>query len=128
MPEHANCPFCPGMMKTREGIVDEGEHWIVFHNARGYLNTKVHLLIIPKRHVTMADDLTPDEIVERAQMVAYCRANFGQGINFCRHGDEGHTGSTVLHMHWHYIVAEPGKTVLIHCGPDSSLSKGPPQA
>jgi len=127
MPEHVkDCPFCPEKMRGRE-VFFKAHHWFGILNRKGYVNTQKHILIVPYRHLTSIEYMGPEEWEELKRHIEWCRCTYGEGMVVWRLGGEERTGSTVPHLHVHFIVAEAGKTVQINCGPDSRYSKGLPQ-
>ena len=53
------CPFClQGIEKEGYTIMGETEHWRIIKNEFFYKASSLHLLILPKRHITSLSDLT----------------------------------------------------------------------
>ncbi len=120
------CTFCPDFVEqdpNRE-IVHEGEHWFVTPNAFPYENTRLHLLVVPKRHVEHLGELTSEEGTELVGLLQwacdYYELDYGAvGMRF---GDMEATGASLSHLHVHLIVADrdpdPGsKRVRFPMGP-----------
>jgi ATP adenylyltransferase len=63
-----DCPFCdiPGLADEEGLIVARGEQCFVVLNLYPY--NSGHLMVVPYRHVSAYDDLTPAEAVELASM------------------------------------------------------------
>lgn len=83
----------------------EWSNWFVKHNDFPYEGTKLHLLVIPERHVTQIEDLTPQEFLEVQQIVGWVNTTFNvQGASlFLRYGDMSYTGATGTHLHFHIL-------------------------
>jgi diadenosine tetraphosphate (Ap4A) HIT family hydrolase len=61
----AQCPFC---QRVRDGIVVQHHAAIAFSD--GFLVSRGHLLIIPKRHVANILELAPAELDDVWQLVS----------------------------------------------------------
>ena len=101
------CVFCPGAPDEPD-VVLEDRDWIVRHNAYPYRGTRLHLLIVPRRHVTDLLDLTDAELagfwtVGRTLRERYDLGFYGLGA---RCGDCRHTGGTIAHVHVHLVVGD----------------------
>ena len=103
----ADCLFC--RIINREipaSIVYEDDRLLAFDDVNRQAPT--HVLIVPKRHITSLNELTPDEdqmvgeIVRRAAAIAKDRGistgGFRTVFNTNRDG-----GQTVFHIHLHLI-------------------------
>jgi diadenosine tetraphosphate (Ap4A) HIT family hydrolase len=64
------------------------------------------LLVIPKRHVTNEDDLTPEDWMQIGEILKYAKRTYGipGGMFALRMGDPLYHVGTVPHMHGNYIV------------------------
>jgi len=107
------CVFCaepPGAP-----VEVPAQHWVVSRNDFPYAGTRLHLLIVPRRHVTDLLDLRDEELAEfwgvgRALRHLYHLEYYGLGA---RCGDCRLTGGTIAHVHVHLIVGDvddPGHT------------------
>lgn len=126
-----NCPFClPRIDSRKEPIHFETEHWRVTDNQTFYDGAAVHLLILPKGHWTVSHRATNVLLeLERSQVereawgelltkvLPQISKTFGEGSLLMRLGPFEVTGSTVEHLHLHWIVPKPGQTVYAHMGP-----------
>ena len=101
------CPFC-SMPAERviESTVD------AFAILDAYPASPGHTLIIPRRHVASAFDLTVDEITSVLHLIHAAReridrtlkpTGYNVGVNVGRNA-----GQTVLHVHIHVIPRYPG--------------------
>lgn len=101
-----DCHFC--RLPTRQEPIIDGEHWYVVKNQFPYTHTRLHLLIVPrKHHVTLAtlSELEQREylsllieIERRFQLDAYAQ--------FMRVGVMEATGATIAHLHGHVVVGD----------------------
>lgn len=103
------CLFCPGEI-DRDGpqVVLRDPDWLVRHNDFPYAGTRLHLLVVPRRHVTDLLDLTDDELAGFWRVGRVLRDRFeldfyGLGA---RCGDCRFTGGTIAHVHVHLVVGE----------------------
>lgn len=111
------CLFCPGRVDdpADEHVVLRAEHWVVRQNAYPYQGTRLHLLVVPRRHVTDLLDLPDHELAEFWQVGRQIRRRygldfFGLGV---RCGECAYTGGTIAHVHVHLVVGDvddPGHT------------------
>ena len=101
------CVFCPEGPDDPDVVLEERD-WVVRRNAYPYRNTRLHLLIVPRRHVTDLLDLTDAELagfwtVGRTLRTRYDLRFYGLGA---RCGDCRHTGGTIAHVHVHLVVGD----------------------
>ncbi len=107
-----NCPFCPGPMYLKhhkEPIIEETSLWLFTKSSYPYTGTKVHFFFILKRHAVRIEDLTDEEFLEIQSLLRKYLPMHGitGGSLFMRSGDTSLTGSSVEHIHAHYISREP---------------------
>jgi len=109
------CPFClQGIEKEGYTIMGETEHWRIIKNEFFYKASSLHLLILPKRHITSLSDLTLEIWQDMSQVLRIVHIKYlfslikGYGLAL-RVGESG--GATLYHLHWHFIVPEQGKVV-----------------
>src|SRR5699024_1959669 len=93
------CIFCPGRVDEPDDpqVILRERDWVVRHNAYPYRNTRLHLLIVPRRHVTDLLDLDDTELagfwsVGRSLRTAYELDFYGLGA---RCGSCRYTGGTI---------------------------------
>lgn len=100
------CLFCPeGLALKGKRVFHSGEHWYITPNDFPYKGTMIHVMIVPKRHVTSFTELTNQEILELSEMISWANKEFnikGAGM-FCRYGDTSYTGATIHHFHIHIV-------------------------
>lgn len=103
------CLFCPGTIdRDPDRVVLREPDWLVRHNDFPYASTRLHLLVVPRRHVTDLLDLTDDELagfwrVGRTLRERYALGFYGLGA---RCGDCRFTGGTIAHVHVHLVVGD----------------------
>jgi diadenosine tetraphosphate (Ap4A) HIT family hydrolase len=104
------CIFCPGHVDEPDDplLVLSAPDWIVRHNAYPYAGTRLHLLVVPRRHVRDLLDLTDAELsgfwqVGRELRERYDLGFYGLGA---RCGDCRYTGGTIEHVHVHLVVGD----------------------
>lgn len=103
------CSFClENMPKYHKHPIEKtDEHWYVTKNAWPYDNTAHHFLIVPITHVTDTAELSPEAWAELQSMHKWIveTYNIQNGTLMLRTGDMSKSGSSVLHLHAHFIVA-----------------------
>jgi diadenosine tetraphosphate (Ap4A) HIT family hydrolase len=104
------CLFCPEHVDDPDDadVVLRERDWVVRRNAYPYRNTRLHLLVVPRRHVADLLDLTDAELagfwsVGRALRARYDLSFYGLGA---RCGDCRYTGGTIEHVHVHLLVGD----------------------
>jgi ATP adenylyltransferase len=109
----AECFLCENVItrisEKYKGIstspLHRGNYWFVKNNDFPYKGSKLHLLIVPKRHVSKLEDLLPAEFLELQQMIVWVNTTYnvpGASL-FIRYGETSYTGATLSHMHFHVI-------------------------
>lgn len=105
--ESGKCPFCPDGVKD-EGfqIVGETRSWTLVLNQFPYAGSAVHLLILPRRHISVSSELTVPEWVQLPTILGIAKNKYpvlknGFGLGM-REGVLG--GVTLHHLHFHIIV------------------------
>lgn len=103
-----SCAFCERVLPKSEGHLAWSDHSVAFLDA--FPSAPGHVLIIPRRHVSLLSDL---DAVEHADLFALLRtvvvgaAGAAEsrtiGIN-----DGRHAGQTVPHLHVHVIPRQAG--------------------
>lgn len=81
------------------------QHWFVKKNDFPYDGTKLHLLIIPYRHVTSLEELSVEEFSELKTVVEWVNVTYKvKGASmFVRYGNMSYTGATGTHIHFHLL-------------------------
>lgn len=85
--------------------VHEGNHWFIKNNDFPYSGTKLHVLVVPKRHVTELEDLSGEEFLELQQMFTWINKKYDvEGASmFLRYGNMNYNGATLSHIHFHIL-------------------------
>lgn len=105
------CLFCPEALRehARQRVEIETRHWAVTPNAYPYAGTRLHLLVVPVRHVNDLLDLDEDSLADfwdamRQIRQRYNLDHYGLGV---RNGNCSFTGATIAHVHAHVLVGDP---------------------
>jgi len=105
------CLFCPDSLRghPRQRVLFETAHWAVTPNEFPYAGTRLHLLVVPHRHVNDMLDLGDAALADCWAAMRLIRERFeldhyGLGV---RNGDCGFTGATIRHVHAHVLVGDP---------------------
>lgn len=130
--ESEECPFCPPRCEemNAERFIDLGyrsEYWDVFHNSGPQEGAALHIMIVPKKHVTLSGKLKDRALSEQQEIIEDLQATFGY-VSFARLTREGvmdFNSATVEHLHTHIIVSsgDPATDIEIP-EPFRSLIKG----
>lgn len=101
--EHNLCPFCS---MPEDFILEKSDSFYVTLARAPYI--KDHLLIIPRRHVILFNDLSWDEVQDLMQLISKWNKKLHQkhhDVNLLlRDGFMwGAIGKSVNHMHFHLI-------------------------
>jgi ATP adenylyltransferase len=102
------CIFCPPELDNPDEVRRGLEHWVIRPNAYPYRGTRLHLLLVPRAHVTDLLDLGGDALAEFWDAARWVRDTYhldfyGLGA---RCGDCAYTGGTIAHAHVHFIVGD----------------------
>lgn len=106
--DSGKCPFCPGNIENT--IVGATTHWHIVHNQYPYKGARLHLLLLPKRHIISLAQLLPEEWADMNRAFNFATSKFpslnqGSGLAV-RDGAVG--GVSLYHLHFHLIVPEIG--------------------
>jgi diadenosine tetraphosphate (Ap4A) HIT family hydrolase len=105
--EQGLCLFCEEGMKLMEKIkLYQGNFWFVTINDAPCEGAAIHVMAVPNRHITNPEELTTEEFHELFQVVIpWLRKELGmQGLSgLFRFGNTKRTGSTIHHLHFHFI-------------------------
>ncbi len=104
------CVFCPEHIHNENGdtVIDETTNWIVKHNSYPYKSSKLHILLIPKRHIFELTELNQKEHSEYFGLLAMCKRKFklDSYAIAIRSGDMRRNGGSIEHLHAHLIVGD----------------------
>ncbi|MDR0369118.1 MAG: HIT family protein [Candidatus Peribacteria bacterium] len=97
------CPFCS---LSKQEIIEESKHFLVIPARAPY--SKDHLLIIPKRHIVLLQEMRSTEMKELLKLIEYWSdslASHHEGTSILlRNGQiNGTLGKSVNHLHVHLI-------------------------
>jgi diadenosine tetraphosphate (Ap4A) HIT family hydrolase len=117
------CPFCPNGLTLNDPdetrlIILENDYWIVKHNRHPLTGSRVHLVLIPKIHVTSAKNLPNEFRNELFSIINQMDRQFNAtgSVVYFRQGDTNVTGATVHHMHAQYLVPDNHQLVNVTFG------------
>lgn len=105
--KHHLCPFCD---MPQDFILEDSDFFFVTLARAPYIED--HLLIIPKRHVVLFNDLERNEVQDLMQLISKWTEKLHKkhpDVNFLlRDGFMGGSiGKSVNHMHFHLIPGMP---------------------
>jgi diadenosine tetraphosphate (Ap4A) HIT family hydrolase len=105
------CLFCPGPLRehAHQEVAFETGHWAVTPNAFPYRGTRLHLLVVPHRHVNDMLDLDDEALADFWAALREIRRRYGLGYYGLgvRNGNCSFTGATIAHVHAHVLVGDP---------------------
>jgi len=101
------CPFCrENFIYHKHPILKQTNGWFITKNSWPYKNTRFHFLILNYLHRTALSELNADDYLAISQLASWAIKEYkikGGAVAF-RFGDTKVTGSTVGHIHAHFIV------------------------
>jgi|GEM_PF-11121 len=108
--ERGVCPFCPEHVDQAElkPMIKETTNWHVRANRWPYENTRVHLLVIHRGHITRLTEMSAEAVIELLELAKWAEAEYKVkgGALVMRFGEPGASGATVDHLHWHWVAAD----------------------
>lgn len=106
--ERGHCFFCPeGQELFEKEKLHEGVYWYISESDSPYKGSVTHVMAVPKRHITLPEELTANELVELMhEMIPWMKENLNMsGISgVFRFGNTKITGATLHHLHFHFIT------------------------
>ncbi|MBI2888395.1 MAG: dihydrofolate reductase [Parcubacteria group bacterium] len=104
------CPFCPEnlALEHKQPTIKEGMYWLVTKNQWPYKNTRIHLLLILKKHAENIGDIPADAYAELGELLRWLEAEYeipGGGVCM-RFGGTEYSGGTVRHIHAQIVVPD----------------------
>jgi len=100
------CPFCQVDEKKNKSLDGSNKYWRVQRSKFPKKHSEIHLLIVPRRHITHIKELTIREWVALLRAGWWVLKNFdlaGGGIIW-RFGSLKYTAASVRHSHVNIIV------------------------
>ncbi len=104
------CLFCFDSLASDADhpLLWESESWVVTPNRYPYADSRLHLLLIPKKHAADIVDLEDAALQDfweglRWIHTHYSLSHYGLGV---RCGDCRFTGGTIQHVHVHVLVGD----------------------
>lgn len=104
------CAFCYQNIpaEQKNPIELETKHWVVKKNDYPYEHTSLHLIMIPKQHVSTFSQLTTSAQADFGRAITETENHFNldsYAIGM-RSGDFRYNGGSVEHIHAHIVVGE----------------------
>lgn len=123
--ERGICPFCEDHFDHEKnkiiGRAISGDiEWVMWVNPYGHDNTQLHIVMIPKRHLTHIEELTPDDWVAIGELNAQVMRDFdvpGGGFAM-RFGDASYNAGSLGHLHGNIMVPDRTGNVKITLAKD----------
>ncbi|MEK7151001.1 MAG: HIT domain-containing protein [Patescibacteria group bacterium] len=101
------CPFCPGnFLEKNSRVIKRVDGWFLVHNFQPYANARVHLLLVPTRHLERFSELSASDFASITRLVDWATTQFRVrgGAFLMRFGSTKYTGATVCHLHAHLVA------------------------
>lgn len=116
--EKRACVFCPEHFdRTYNEVLWEDYRAIAWHVRDELLRTalRLHIIVIPKRHVRFESDLTDAEVlsIHRAKCAMHKRFKYTGGLVHAREGDMRLNAGTVPHLHYNIFQVNKSGEVRI---------------
>ncbi len=109
--EQQVCTFCNPDPELNKVVWDD-RHFMVWHVHERFMREelRLHILIVPKRHVRFMADLSRKEWGSLGRATAWVKQHFGYtgGASIIREGDMRNNAGTVPHLHTN--IFEPNGT------------------
>ena len=108
--EEKVCPFCPEQLEKfhKKPILKENYFWLLTENQWPYNNTRIHLLVIHKKHAEKISDLSKGAWEDLGSLMSWAEKKFkitGGGFGM-RFGDPKSSNATVQHVHAHLLSSK----------------------
>ena len=105
------CPFCPEYFARyhKKPLIKTGRYWILTENMYPYKGAKHHLLLIHKKHIEHASEISSGAWKELQHLMKFAIKKRGikGGALVMRFGESSYTGASVAHLHANIVGAEP---------------------
>lgn len=97
------CPFCTENFRKfhKEPILKDTKSWVLTTNQWPYKNTKIHLLVIHKKHIERVEEMDKTAGEELIGLIQWAEKEYsirGGGVAM-RFGDIRVNGGTIAHLH-----------------------------
>ena len=86
-------------------VIREKKWWLIRKNDYPYDGSRIHLLLIYKKHINSVDKISKNGMIEFLDHVKWVKNKFKiPGSTFLiRSGDNKYTGATITHLHAHIV-------------------------
>lgn len=102
------CVFCLTSFRKfhNHPILKKNQSWYVTKNKFPYTGTRLHLLLIHKRHIHQIGEIKPNEWKDLGEVLSWIHSVYKVkgGSFFFRFGDTQYTGATISHLHGHFVT------------------------
>ena len=103
------CIFCPEHIhEDDQPVLFKTTDWMIKENSYPYEGTKLHLLLISRKHVKSVSELSKAAQSDFLAVVDRCERKFkltSYAVGF-RSGDIHHNGGSIEHLHAHLVVGD----------------------
>lgn len=110
--EIGKCPFCKENFRYhKKPILKKEKRWFITKSSWPYKNTQYHFLIISEKHKENFEELNLSDFEAVFRLTNWAIKKYkikGGGLTL-RFGRTIYTGSTVCHLHFHFIVPKIDK-------------------
>ena len=111
--QNGDCIFCDAVARDADLLLHRGTHSFVVLNLYPYNNG--HLMVVPNRHLSALEALTPDEQVELMQLTRLSEMALGEayrphGINVGINLGKAAGAGIENHLHIHLVPRWSGDT------------------
>lgn len=131
------CVFCEEHFAEhhREPAVYAGDHWLLTKNDYPYPGSRLHYLLVARKHVSRLEQLPSGAANELFQIIGWLNGKdqVASGALLLRTGDMRYNGGSIEHLHAHYLVGDvadpdhqPIRIKISSSAPTSVDAKNPP--
>lgn len=105
------CIFCKKHLEkySKVPIIKDGKYWVIRKNDYPYEGSKIHLLLVYKKHIDSIEKISKEAMLEFFDYIKWVNKKFkipGATI-LMRSNDSKYTGATITHLHTHIISGYP---------------------
>lgn len=104
--EDGVCPFCHFAAYHPKPIIKETKWWYLSENMSPYVGTRIHLMLVYKKHATLTSEIDPEAAKELFSLIGWAEKEYQMvgGSFFVRFGQSEYTGGSVDHYHVQMLV------------------------
>ncbi|MDP2629464.1 MAG: hypothetical protein Q8P45_02055 [Candidatus Harrisonbacteria bacterium] len=111
--QQGKCPFCPPDPE-RNKIQFQNDTWMGWVNPFPHPGTQLHIILIPRMHLTRLEDLSPQHYLALGDIIAQLQGqDLPGGALVLRFGDPQRNAGSIRHLHVNIMVPRGDSEVRI---------------